>query len=113
MIARVLAVLFIIALCSCAAANAENKFAVARALVLAAATAQCAEKAAAPAPAADAGAPSESAVCANLARVGCPEGEDPLCPQVFAHALHAPVDCLLAASSAEAARACGFVRCQP
>lgn len=58
---------------------------------------------------------AEQAACENLARVGCPEGQDPLCAKVLAHGeqlTKVPVGCLSAAKSPAAVQACGFVRCQ-
>ena len=57
-----------------------------------------------------------TAACANLARLGCPEGKAAACVATMGHAQAAnitPVNpaCLAAASSPAAARACGFVAC--
>lgn len=91
--------------------------------------AQCNTPAPAPAPtpvpvpdAGAAGAPpappptAEQAACDNLARVGCPEGEDPLCVAVLTRGetlTKVPLACLAGAKSAAAVQACGFVRCKP
>jgi len=56
------------------------------------------------------------AVCENLDFVGCPEGRDPKCAEVIAHAIDAgltrvDVPCLAHASTRAAVRACGFAGC--
>lgn len=95
-------------------------------LAIALLAAQCNTPAPAPAPTPvpDAGAAGaaptppptqEQAVCSNLARVGCPEGEDPLCPAVLTRGeqvTRVPLDCLLRSKTPADVQACGFVRCK-
>jgi hypothetical protein len=55
------------------------------------------------------------AACANLARIGCPEGLDPTCAATIRRAsrvLDVRAPCLAIATTPEAARACGSVTCQ-
>jgi hypothetical protein len=57
------------------------------------------------------------AACANLAAIGCPEGQRENCVSVMQRAQEARLTdlrptCLAAAANAAAARACGTVRCQ-
>jgi hypothetical protein len=54
--------------------------------------------------------------CANLDRLGCPEGKDPLCASTCVKVQSQGLtdvhpECLAAAASPEAARACGTVTC--
>jgi hypothetical protein len=56
------------------------------------------------------------AMCSRLAELGCAEGADPSCAVVVAHVMDAGLTrvnaaCIASATSKEAARACGFVRC--
>jgi hypothetical protein len=57
-----------------------------------------------------------AAMCSNLAALGCAEGLDPSCAVVVAHTMDTGLTkvnaaCIASATSKEAARACGFVRC--
>ena len=54
--------------------------------------------------------------CANLAAIGCQEGAKPNCAAVMQRAQESAITdlhpaCLATATSKEAARACGSVRC--
>jgi hypothetical protein len=57
------------------------------------------------------------ATCANLARLGCPEGLKANCASVVQKAIDTQVtnlrgDCLVGAQTVEAVRACGTVSCR-
>jgi len=57
-------------------------------------------------------------MCTNLAQLGCKEGTSATCAVVCQHAMDAsltkvPTVCLTAAKTKAAARACGFVLCNP
>lgn len=76
----------------------------------------------APAPAPAPPSPQTTAACANLAKLGCPEGADPACPAALArgaalgHGFYTvQMPCLAAAETPAAARACSpqFVTCPP
>lgn len=69
---------------------------------------------AAPSPAASDAAAHDPfvAACANLANLGCPEGQKPNCPATLKHVVDSnltPIDvgCLITASSVVEARGCG------
>lgn len=71
-----------------------------------------------PVPAPDAAPSIYQASCANLAKLGCPEGLAANCAAVFEQAQTARMAdlkpaCLTAATTQAAARGCGSVRCQP